>query len=400
MTARLYYTDSYCRQFEAVVTRSFEHEGRPSVLLDRTAFYPESGGQPCDTGRLGGVDVVEVIDSTNQDEGVVHVLSSALAEGTRVHGDVDWVRRFDHMQQHTGQHVLSAAFDRLLDNRTMSFHMGSETATIDLAREMAWRETTRAEDEANRIVWDDREVSIRFVSAQEAAALPLRKEPMREGRLRLIEISDFDLSACGGTHVTRTGAIGMIAVLGAEKFKGGTRITFACGGRALRALRTLRESVAGSVRVLSVLPQELPAAIERVQTEGMDLRKTIKRIQERLAQHEAARLAADSPDPAGLHVVVQALDGWDAAGLKAIAVAITARTRAAVALLSTASPIAVVIARASDVRVDASAVLRALTERFGGRGGGKPDLAQGGGLTGDLNEITRVARELLEAQIR
>jgi alanyl-tRNA synthetase len=429
VTSRIYYTDPYCRRFEAVVTKALEHDRRPAALLDRTAFYPTSGGQPFDTGRLlpseqggpgderGGPSderrepndeqrgpfrsAITVLETIDADDDIVHVLSSPLAEGTTVHGEIDWDRRFDHMQQHTGQHVLSAAFDRLFQNRTMSFHMGAETATIDLAREMSWEQIARAEEDANRVLSDDREVSIRFVSAGEAAALPLRKEPAREGTLRLIEVTGFDLSACGGTHVARTGAIGAIVVSGAEKFKGGTRITFACGERALRVFRTLRESVAGSVRALSVLPQELPVAIERMQAEAKDLRRTIKRFQETLAGHEATRLTTEAARRAGpfgsdeIHVIVEALDGWDANGLKAIASAITANARAAVALFSTTTPCAVVVARSAGVTIDATAILRALTERFGGRGGGKPDLAQGGGLDGDTVEIRQAARLLL-----
>ena len=271
---------------------------------------------------------------------------------------------------------------------------------------MSWEQIARAEDEANRVLWNDREVSIRFVSAGEAAALPLRKEPARDGTLRLIEVTGFDLSACGGTHVARTGAIGAIVVAGAEKFKGGTRITFACGGRALRVFRTLRESVAGSVRALSVLPQELPVAIERMQAEAKEHRRAILKFQETLAAHEASRLISGRGGPFGqddypglanaIYIVVDTLDGWDANGLKAIASAITQRTRAAVALFSTTSPVSAVIARSSDVRIDANAVLRALTERFGGRGGGKSDLAQGGGLTGDAEQIRQAAGELLQ----
>jgi alanyl-tRNA synthetase len=304
-----------------------------------------------------------------------------------VRGEINWARRFDHMQQHTGQHVLSAAFDRLFDNRTISFHMGAELSTIDLARDMSWEQIARAEDEANRIVGENRDVAIRFVSSEEAAALPLRKEPARTGMLRLIDVKDFDLSACGGTHVVRTGAIGAIVVPAAEKFKGGARITFACGDRALRVFRTLRESVSGSVRALSVLPHDLPAAIDRMQTETKDLRRTLKRFQEALASHEGARLAAP--------LVVEALDGWDAHGLKMIASEITQHGGAVVALFSASSPFAVVIARSRDLSLDANAVLRALTDRFGGRGGGRGDLAQGGGLAGDIADICSAARELL-----
>ena len=398
MTSRIYYTDPYCRRFDAVVTKAIQHEGRPAVLLDRTSFYPTSGGQPFDVGRLkagegGKAGEASVVDVVDVDDEVVHVLSAPLPPGAAVTGEIDWTRRFDHMQQHTGQHVLSAAFDRLFDNRTVSFHMGAELSTIDLAREMTWEQIARAEDEANRIIWENREVAIRFVSAQEASTLPLRKEPARGGLLRLIDVSDFDLSACGGTHVARTGDIGAILVPAVEKFKGGMRVTFVCGGRALRVFRTLRESVAGSVRALSVLPQELPVAIERLQAEAKDLRRTIKKHEESLAAQEGIRLAGEAGKTGG--VVVEGLDGWDANGLKAIATGITTRTSASVALFSTSSPIAVVIARSADRAPDANAVLRALTQRFGGRGGGKADLAQGGGLDGKLTDILSAARQLL-----
>ena len=394
MTERLYYSDPYCRRFEAVVTRAFDHEGRHAVTLDRTAFYPTSGGQPYDIGRLGEVTVIETVDI---DDAIAHVVTAPLTAGAAVSGEIDWVRRFDHMQQHTGQHVLSAAFDRVFDNRTMSFHMGSDVSTIDLQREMTTAEVERAVDNANGVVWEDRPVSIRFVSAAEAAALPLRKEPVREGPLRLIEVEGFDLSACGGTHVARTGAIGVIAVVSAERFRGGTRLTFVCGNRALTALRAYRDAVTGSVRSLSVLPAELPAAVERMQAEAKELRRTIKGLQESLATYEAARLLANANETAGIRIASQVIDGWDAAGLKAIASAMTGSGRAAVALVSASSPAFVVVARSGGVAADAGAVLKQLLARFGGRGGGKPDLAQGGGLVGDPAEIAAFARELLGA---
>lgn len=392
MTDRIYYTDSECRSFEATVTRPVERDGRAAVVLDRTAFYPTSGGQPFDQGRLGDVDVLETMD---EGDDIVHVVSAPIPSGTRVHGEIDWTRRFDHMQQHSGQHVLSAAFEKLFANRTMSFHMGTDSSTIDLARDAPVSEIDRAVDEANRVVWDDRPVSVRFVSAEEASRLQLRKEPGREGTLRLVEIADVDLSACGGTHVARTGAIGMIGVLGAERFRGGSRVTFVCGGRASRILRSYRDVIAGSVRVLSVLPDELPAALEKMQLEAKQLRKTITRIQETLAGHEAERMLSGAPSIDGVRVVVQSLDGWDAVGLKAMASALTNQSGVAAALFTRGDPIAAVIARSPDVGLDASKVLRTLLDRFGGRGGGKPDLAQGGGLAGHAEEILSAARELL-----
>jgi alanyl-tRNA synthetase len=393
-TSRIYYTDPHCRLFQARVVRTLDYQGRPAAVLDKTAFYATSGGQPCDTGRLTPVTFsaaapVDVLDTVDADDQVTHVLTHALAPGTHVTGEIDWTRRFDHMQQHTGQHVLSAAFDRLFANRTNSFHMGADVSTIDLEREMSEDEINRAEEEANRIVSENREVAIRFVAAEEAARLSLRKEPARTGTLRLIDVSGFDLSACGGTHVARTGAIGSIVVCAVERFRGGTRVTFACGSRAVRAFQALRQAVVGSTRALSVLPHELPAAIDRLQNDGKDLRRSMRKFQEALAAYEAERLAAP--------LVVAALDGWDAAGLKAIALHITSRPGAAVALFSTTSPIAVVIGRSADVSLDATSVMRALTDHFGGRGGGKSDLAQAGGLTGDMASIIALAHELLAA---
>jgi alanyl-tRNA synthetase len=323
---RIYYTDPTCRTFDATVIRSFEYEGRPAVALNQTAFYPTSGGQPFDVGRLGDATVVDTIDV---DDVVMHIVTGQLAEGTSVRGEIDWQRRFDHMQQHTGQHVLSAAFDRLFDNRTVSFHMGADASTIDLAREATMDEIERAVDESNRVVWADCSVAIRFVSEAEAGRLPLRKDPTRGGTLRLIEIPDFDLSACGGTHVSRTGEIGVIAVIASERFKGGSRLTFVCGHRALRVLRGYRDAISGSIRVLSVLPTELPSAVERLQSEGKDLRKTIGRLQESLAVHEAARLMNAATVSGSLRMVIEVIEGWDAQGLKAIAAALSSHPNVA-----------------------------------------------------------------------
>jgi alanyl-tRNA synthetase len=392
MTDRIYYTEPSCRSFDATVLEVDLRDDRTLVVLDRTAFYPTSGGQPSDTGRLGPVDVLDTIDEGDH---IVHVVSAPLTVGAAVHGEIDWSRRFDHMQQHTGQHVLSGAFEALFDNRTVGFHMGAEVSTIDLLREMASADIERAVDEANRIVWEDREVSIRFVSATEAARLPLRKEPVREGTLRLIEIRDFDLSACGGTHVHRTGAIGMIAVTGSERLRGGTRLTFVCGARAARAFRSHRDAVMGASRVLSVLPHELPGAVERTQAEAKDLRKRASRLQALLAEHEAARLLAGAMAEGDRRIVVEALEGWDAGGLKSIAGALATHGGVAAALVSASSPAAIAVARSQDLAVDAGNVLRALLDRFGGKGGGRPDLAQGAGLRGNIVEILAAARELL-----
>ncbi len=392
MTDRLYYSDPYLREFDATLVDTVSHEGKTALVLDRTAFYPTSGGQPFDVGRFDDVRVLETVDG--EDGRILHVVDRAPSS-TTLHGVIDWTRRFDHMQQHTGQHVLSAAFAHLLNVRTESFHMGVEYSTIDLARAVTGVEIARAEAEANRVVWEDREVRIRFAEADEAAALGLRKESKREGTLRLIEVTDFDLSACGGTHVARTGAIGTIVVSATERVRGGSRITFLCGGRALTGFRALRDAVAGSVRALSVLPAELPAAIERLQAEGKELRKQLKDFQSKAALQEADTLAATAEDAHGIKAVLASMSGWDAGGLKTIAARIAERSGYVAILVSDPPPLAIVVARGAGVSVDSGALLRKLIERHGGKGGGRPELAQGGGLTSAAPDVLQSARDLM-----
>src|SRR6188768_956517 len=223
MTQKLYYSDSYLKEFDAQLVDTASHEGKTALVLDRTGFYPTSGGQPFDLGTFGDVRVLDVVDG--DDGRVLHVVDR-VPSATTLHGAIDWTRRFDHMQQHTGQHVLSAAFDRLFKVRTESFHMGADYSTIDLAREVSAGEMARAEDAANGVVWEDRPIHIKFATVEEAQSLGLRKESKRDGTLRLIDVEGFDLSACGGTHVARTGAIGIIAVSATEKVRGGSRVSF------------------------------------------------------------------------------------------------------------------------------------------------------------------------------
>ncbi len=407
MTDRLYYHNPYLKEFDAIVQRTERREDRLVVTLDRSAFYPSSGGQPFDLGSLGPYTVVDVVDE--EDGSVAHVLDAQSASpgegamapepGATLRGSIDWPRRFDHMQQHTGQHVLSAAFDRLFGVRTVSFHMGAVASTIDLAREATPAEIAAAEAEANRIVWENRPVTIRYATAEEAARMPLRKESVRSGTLRLVDVEGFDLSACGGTHVAQTGGIGVIAVASWERFKGGQRLEFLCGGRALDRWRILRDAVTGSVRHLSVQPEELPAAIERLQSEAKEQKRSVVALQGDLARYRAVELAASGEEirlkeGTTCRLVARALDG-DANGLKAMATAIVAAPGHLVALVSTSQPALVVVARSANVGASAQQLLAALIAKFGGRGGGKPDFAQGGGLTAPVDEILAALRASL-----
>ena len=394
MTNRLYYSDSHLTHFEARVVESGVLDGRSFAVLDQSAFYPTTGGQPHDTGTLGGRSVVDVIER-EADGAALHVLDAALDVGAQVSGTVDWPRRLDHMQQHTGQHVLSAAFVRLFAIPTVSFHLGTELSTIDLTGTPGPDAIARAEDRANLVVWENRPVSIRFVSADEASRLPLRKEPIRGGTLRLVEVQDFDLSACGGTHVTRTGTIGVIAVQAWERYKGGTRISFACGRRAITQFRAYRDVVASAVRQLSIQPAELPDAVTRLQAETREMRQQVRALAEQLATYEADQLARGAEDVGGTRVVCKVVSNRDAAGLKALAQAIVARPGHVVALVGGSRPAVVVVARSADATADAAQVVKALIGRFGGKGGGRPEGAQGGGLDAEPEAVRVAAYELL-----
>jgi alanyl-tRNA synthetase len=395
VTERLYYHDSSLLRFTGTVVESGTLDGRAFAVLDRTAFYPTSGGQPFDRGHLGGREVVEVLD--REDDGaVLHFISDAVPVGAVVDGEIDAERRLDHMQQHTGQHVLSAAFIRTANVPTVSFHLGVEVSTIDLAGDVEAAAIAKAEDEANRVVFADRDVVVRFVSAAEAAVLPLRKEPSRTGTLRLVEVPDFDLSACGGTHVSRTGAIGNIAVSAWERYKGGTRVSFVCGGRAVRAFRELRDASTATSRLLSVQSGELPEAVARLQADARDVRLQARALGEQLARFEASALRSSAVDLNGHRIVARVLDK-DQAGLRQLAQEAAADGGPAILLVSTARPASLVVSRGGDSGIDAGAVLKAVVARFGGKGGGRPELAQGGGIDADAEAVCQFGLELIAA---
>lgn len=393
-TDRLYYVQQTLRSFDATVLRTEERGDDLAVWLDRTAFYPTSGGQPHDLGTLGGLPVVAVEDDEVGD--VVHVVrGTALVIGAVVHGDIDWRRRHDHMQQHTGQHLLSAVIEHAHGAKTISFHLGTESSTIDIDRELTPSQLAEIEHTANRAIWDDVPVSVRFVSEDEARVLPLRKESARTGALRLVTIAGVDLSACGGTHVERTGGIGPLVLEGWERFKGGQRLSFLCGARALARFQQLRDTSAASIRLLSVLPADLPSAIERLQGDLKEQKRTIATLQGELAVHQARGLMAAAESTPVAAFVLRAVDG-DVAQLKMLASAVVSSPSAVAVLVSKSVPAVAVAARANDVTaVSCQELIGAVAKQFGGRGGGRPDLAQCGNLQAGADDILAFVRSAL-----
>jgi alanyl-tRNA synthetase len=376
-TERLYYADCYLREFEARVLRSVAAPNGFRVYLDRTAFYPTSGGQPTDFGTIAGLQVLEAVDEGDE---IAHLLRQA-PEGESVSGKIAWARRFDHMQQHTGQHILSAAFERIGDYKTVSFHLGEDSSSIDLDSDrLGSAQLEEAEDAANQVVFEDRPVQIFFQPAGEASRLDLRKPTDREGEVRLVEVEGFDLSACGGTHVSRTGAVGLILLRKVERMKGLTRVEFVCGGRALRQARRDFRVLSEAARLFSAALDTVPELITK---QSQELREEIRgreKLLERLAEYRARELWQAVPEVDGRRVVRQVFPEEEAAQVKLLAHAL-AKLPGAVALLGVkGKPTKLFFAQAPGGTLEMGNVLKQTLAKFGGKGGGGRDFAQGGGL--------------------
>jgi alanyl-tRNA synthetase len=400
MTERLYYHDSFLYKFEARVLESVEREGRTAVVLDRTAFYPTSGGQVHDTGKLILENAVEVpVTEVGEDEEgrIFHFVSSPVDPHLSIHGLVDAARRRDHMQQHSGQHVLSAAFIRLFDAPTVSFHMGAESCTIDLAiKGLSESQAAQAERLANEIVLEDRPVNIRFVSLEEARQLDLRKLPPKQtGQLRLIDITDLDLTPCGGTHVQSTGQIGAILLRKTEKVKQGVRVEFVCGLRAVTTARQDYETLTEAAGFFSSHIREVPQQIQKSVQEIKNSSRAQHKLLEELAGLHAERLLANANG--NPRVITALFPERDGNFIKLLAQKMTGSQADVVALLASgAGQPALVFAQAPGMKFNMGQLMKEAMAKLGGRGGGTADMAQGGLPAGsvELPKIETVLREM------
>jgi alanyl-tRNA synthetase len=377
VTERLYYSDSHLIEFDArVVDVTARVSGWTALVLDRTAFYPTGGGQPSDTGTLNGARVVECID--DGDNGVLHVVQGAApSRGDAVRGRVDWSRRLDHMQQHTGQHILSQALVKLFNAPTRSFRVLETSCQIDVELNNPLTDVIeRAVELANNVIWENRAITIRNVTSGESAELPLRKEPARDGDLRLIEIEGFDLTPCGGTHAYRTGEVGIIAVRSWERAKGLTRIEFVAGMRALADYRKANKSAREVAALFSTGRDDAPQLAAQMVEEHKELNRRIRALEELAAAAEAEKLLATARDG----VISAIFDGRDAESLKKLAQALIAHPQTIALLASRDHDTArLVFARSADAVGDMNTLMREACALLDGRGGGKPEIAQGGG---------------------
>jgi alanyl-tRNA synthetase len=393
-TERLYYNDTHLIEFDARVVDVTERvSGWSAIVLDRTAFYPTGGGQPSDTGTLNGARVVECIDDGVN--GVLHVVQGAApAVGTEVHGRIDWARRLDHMQQHTGQHILSQAFVTLFNAATKSFRVLDHSCEIDVDLNNPTDEIIeRAVELANNVIWENRQITIRNVTSEEAASLPLRKDPAREGELRLIQIDDFDLTPCGGTHAYRTGEVGMIAVRSWERAKGLTRIEFVAGIRALTDYRRANKSAREIAALFSTGRDDAPALAAHMLQENKELNRRVRILEEVAASVEAQNLLGSATLRAdGIRVIAATFDSKDIEALKKIAHSLTANPRVIALLGARENELArLVFARSADVTDDMNVLMKEACAILDGKGGGRPDIAQGGGKNVEkLDEAIRI----------
>jgi alanyl-tRNA synthetase len=386
MTERLYLADPYLDRFRARVVAARDLDGRHALVLDRSAFYPEGGGQPGDRGTLGGAAVLDTQERSGE---VLHVLEGpALQPGAEVEGAIDWARRFDHMQQHHGQHLLSAAFERVHGAATRSFHLGEKTCTIDLDCSISRLDVPAlraAEAAANETVWRNLPVAARDFEGEERERLVLRKEAVKGNRVVLVE--GVDASPCGGTHPRRTGEVGAIALVRAQRWgEGMARVEFVCGGRVVRRLAELGETLAGAAEALRSAPADVPQAARRLAAEAHARRDALEALEAELSVLRAAALCEAQPEGP----VLAALAG-SAGFARAVAAAVVARGRLALIAGVEGERAQLVFSRPRGPGPAMNALLREALLLLGGKGGGSPEHAQGSGEAGRVEEALRAA---------
>jgi alanyl-tRNA synthetase len=403
MTTRLYYKDPYTTTFKANIVERFQYRGKLAVILDNSYFYPTSGGQPHDTGTLNDLPVVNVLVRP-EDNAVAHIINGEIWTD-EVTGQIDWPRRFDHMQQHTGQHILSQAFLKAAEAETLSFHLGSESATIDLNNTgLKPTDIEKAELIANRVIWENRLVTARMVDRTEADKLPLRKIPdVDDEQLRIVSVTDFDLTACGGTHVSQTGEIGLIKIVKLERRKDELRVEFLCGRRALVDYRQKNRIVNQLANELTTGYAEIEASVVRLRDEAKQSRRLLKQQLAHSLAIEAGYLIKHGTQKGDAVIVSEVFSGRDPAEVKMLANQIIQQHPKSAALLGVVGDTTqLIFARSEEAAGDMNQLLKQSLQVLGSAtGGGTAKFAQGGGGAATverMNQALQRAVRLLVAQ--
>lgn len=394
VTKRLYLEDPYRTEFDAEVIERLTHEQSPVVILDQTLFYPESGGQPADRGEIEGTEVVHVIE---QDNKILHVLNRPVAS-EHVRGKIDWARRFDHMQQHTGQHILSQSFHELFEAETLAFHLGETTSVLEIdLRKIDEAEAEKVEKRANAIVQENRDIKSYFIHDDKAHTIPLRRPPKKKGQLRIVEVSGYDYSACGGTHLRRSGEVGFIKISRWEKIRNNVRFEFLCGGRALEDY--IRKSSA--LRQLSLLltahELDTPVAVEKLVAELKTERKKKRQLQQKNLEYETQDIIQKSEGK----IIKAVFSGRGRGEVKLLALnIIRAGTFLVIYGLKDEKGAHLVIARSETIDLDLRELVPELSSILEGKGGGSASLVEVAGQEkGQLEQAVEKAIELIKTKI-
>ena len=376
MTTKLYFDDPYRIEFEATLVKRIVVDKQPALILDQTCFYPTSGGQECDHGRLNEITVIDVIE---QNDDIIHVVEHEV-KGDHVHGIIDWKRRFDFMQQHSGQHVLSQSFFRVLKANTKSSHLGEDASTLEIDREtLTIEEVHRVEDVANEAVYRNRAIKTYFVPAEEVDSIPLRRPPKKEGRLRIVEVDGFDHMGCGGTHCRTTGEIGLIKTGRWEKIRGRVRIQFLCGNRALREYRWKNEAMEALSDLYSAKASDVLELVTKQAEEHKTLRHDTNMLLKRILDYEAEKLLAKAESVGNLKVVTGVFTDRPTEELKTLALKIVDTPQTVVLFGGQGEKGQLVFCCSKECPVKMNELMSTACEIIGGRGGGSPQLAFGGG---------------------
>ena len=383
MTKKLYYADSYATEFDATVVALTVVDDRPTVLLNETFFYPTSGGQAHDIGMLGSSNVVDVFVDENGD--VAHVLDkvpAAVQIGQSIHGQINWQRRYDHMQQHSAQHLLSHVFHELLGYETVSVHFGAVDSTIDFdAESLTDVHLDKAEAYANDVVYANVPIRAYMRSEAEVASLPLRRPPKVQDEIRIVEIDKIDYSACGGTHCRQTGELGPIKLLRQERSRGNMRVAFVCGRRGLSDYRQKHQLVLDAANLYSTEAALIPEAIARSMEQNKTLIRRVNTLTEQLLLHDAKELTDSAQLVGEINVIAQILSQHKADDARKLALMLQEQPNTVVLLVTTSDEKATAFfARSKDLTLHMGNVLRDTLREFGGGGGGRPEFAQGGGV--------------------
>jgi len=382
MIKRIYFEDPYQVEFESKIIDRVKHNNRVALVLEQTCFYPESGGQPADKGTLNGEALIDVIEDKGR---ILHIVDQDILE-KKVKGKVDWKTRFDHMQQHAGQHILSQSFWELMQGKTMSFHLGKDVSTLEIdIQKISDLELEKAEEEANKVVFQNREIKTYFVDEDKIGEFPLRKPPKKWGLIRVVEVSDYDFSACGGTHPFRTGEIGLIKILKWGRIRNNLSFEFVCGSRALKDYTLKNRILLQAASRFSVGEEEVPDAVEKLFADLKSRKKQVKNVLLKLSELEARDIRQNAEG----RIIKKVYSGRSRDDVRHIAINIIRNPGYIVLFGLKEDNIAnLIMARSEDVDFDMRELIPAASQLINGKGGGRPSLVE---LAGDnvenLNQI-------------